>query len=98
MSTDEYPTCDLSNSDLVPEKLVPAGAAALLYRNRDDLWPEFARQDLVTACPGIEGRVLAWDGAMIEDVLTVEVAGIGTLSNPVADESTAPAQGTRHAQ
>jgi hypothetical protein len=77
MSTDEYPTCDLLNSDLVPEKLLPAGAAALLYHNRDDLWPEFARTDLVTACPGIEARVLAWDGAMIEDVLTVEVAGIG---------------------
>ena len=77
MSTDEYPTCDLSNSDLVPETLVPAGAAALLYHNRDDLWPEFARKDLVTACPEIEARVLAWDGAMIEDVLTVEVADIG---------------------
>lgn len=77
MSTDEYPTCDLLELDLVPEKLVPAGAAALLYRNRDDLWPEFARRDLATACPGIEARVLAWDGAMIEDVLTVELAGIG---------------------
>jgi len=28
----------------------------------------------------------------------VEVAGIGVLSNPVADETAAPAQGTRHAQ
>lgn len=32
------------------------------------------------------------------DVVEVEVAGIGILSNPVADESAAPAQGTRHAQ
>ncbi|SSW62612.1 fumarylacetoacetate hydrolase family protein [Achromobacter agilis] len=32
------------------------------------------------------------------DVVEVEVAGIGTLSNPVADESTVPAQGTLHAQ
>lgn len=77
MSTDEYPTCDLLDSDLVPEKLVPAGAAALLHRNRDDLWPEFVRKDLATVCPGIEARVLAWDGAMIEDVLTVELTGIG---------------------
>jgi hypothetical protein len=77
MSTDEYPTCDLLDVDLVPDKLVPAGAAALLYRNRDDLWPEFARKDLATACPGIEFRVLAWDGAMIEDVLTAELAAIG---------------------
>lgn len=74
MSTDEYPTCDLLEVDLVPATLVPAGAAALLYRNRDDLWPEFARTDLATACPGIKARVLAWDGAMIEDVLTAELA------------------------
>jgi acyl-CoA thioesterase I len=52
---------------------VPAGAAALMHRNRDDLWPEFARTDLATLCPGIEARVLAWDGAMIEDVLTEEL-------------------------
>jgi len=32
------------------------------------------------------------------DVVEVEAAGIGILSNPVADESAAPAQGTRHAQ
>ncbi|SIT29837.1 fumarylacetoacetate hydrolase family protein [Achromobacter sp. MFA1 R4] len=32
------------------------------------------------------------------DVVEVEVAGIGILSNPVADETAAPAQGTRHAQ
>lgn len=32
------------------------------------------------------------------DVVEVEVAGIGILSNPVADESAAPARGTRHAQ
>lgn len=32
------------------------------------------------------------------DVVEVEVAGLGILSNPVADESAAPAQGTRHAQ
>jgi hypothetical protein len=73
MSTDEYPTCDLLGEDAVPTTLVPAGAASLLHRNRDDLWPEFARIDLATACPGIESRVLAWDGAMIEDVLTEEL-------------------------
>ena len=77
MSTDEYPTCDLLKLDAVPGELLPAGAAALLYRNRDDLWPEFAGTDLATLCPGIEARVLAWDGAMIEDVLTEEVSRIG---------------------
>jgi hypothetical protein len=57
MSTDEYPTCDLLQLDAVPGELVPAGAAALFYRNRDDLWPEFAGTDLATLCPGIEARI-----------------------------------------
>ena len=33
-----------------------------------------------------------------DDVVEVEVAGIGVLSNPVADETAVSAQGTRHAQ
>jgi lysophospholipase L1-like esterase len=77
MSTDEYPTCDLLGVATVPSRLVPAGAAALMYRNRDDLWPEFAGKDLTTLCPGIDARVLAWDGAMIEDVMTDELARVG---------------------
>jgi acyl-CoA thioesterase I len=77
MSTNEYPSCDLLEVDAVPAELLPAGAAALMYRNLDDRWPEFARTDLATLCPGIEARVLAWDGAMIEDVLTEEVIRTG---------------------
>ena len=77
MSTDEYPTCDLLGVFNVPSQLVPAGAAALLHQNRDDLWPQFARMDLATRCPGIDARVLAWDGAMIEDVMTDELARVG---------------------
>jgi acyl-CoA thioesterase I len=77
MSTDEYPTCDLLELDAVPSELLPSGAAALMHRNLDDRWPEFARTDLATLCPGIEARVLASDGAMIEDVLTEEVALTG---------------------
>ena len=78
MSTDEYPTCDLLELDAVPTELLPAGAAALMHRNLDDRWPEFARTDLATLCPGIEARVLAWDGAMIEDVLTDELGRTGS--------------------
>jgi acyl-CoA thioesterase I len=32
------------------------GAASLLYRNDDELWPEFAGRDLVSLMPGIEFR------------------------------------------
>jgi lysophospholipase L1-like esterase len=77
MSTDEYPTCDLMGLASVPSQLLPAGAAALLHRNRDDLWPQFAGKDLASECPGIEVRMLAWDGAMIEDVMTDELARVG---------------------
>jgi hypothetical protein len=77
MSTDEYPTCDLLEVEAVPARLQPIGAAALFYRNRDDLWPDFAGHDLERACPDIDARVLAWDGAMIEDVMTDELARAG---------------------
>jgi hypothetical protein len=77
MSTDEYPTCDLLGLATIPAGLLPVGAAALLHRNRDDLWPQFAGKDLATACPGIDAKVLAWDNAMIEDVMTDELARVG---------------------
>lgn len=77
MSTDEYPTCDLLGLETVPGELMPAGAAALLHRNQDDLWPEFTGRDLASHLPGIAARVLAWDGAMIEDVVTDELARTG---------------------
>ena len=77
MSTDEYPTCDLLGLANVPPQLVPAGAASLLHRNQDDLWPQFTGRDLATKYPGIDARVLAWDGAMIEDVMTDELARVG---------------------
>jgi lysophospholipase L1-like esterase len=32
------------------------GAASLLYRNDDELWPEFSGRDLVSLVPGIEFR------------------------------------------
>ena len=77
MSTDEYPTCDLMGLASVPALLIPAGAAALFHRNRDDLWPDFTGKDLSTRSPGIDARLLAWDGAMIEDVMTDELARVG---------------------
>jgi lysophospholipase L1-like esterase len=77
MSSDEYPTCDLLGLRAVPPEPIPAGAAALMHRNLNDRWPEFAGTDLATLCPGIETRLLARDGAMIEDVLTEELGATG---------------------
>jgi len=69
MSTDDYPGPGL-------------GAASLLYRNRDDLFPEFAGQDLLSLNPATRRVHLARDGFTAEDVL----AGLGDLpacSGPV---------------
>ncbi len=41
MSTDHYPTCDVRDLDQPPALLDPLGAAALLFRNDDQRWPEF---------------------------------------------------------
>jgi lysophospholipase L1-like esterase len=81
MSTDHYPTCDVRDLDLPPDHLDPLGAAALLYRNDDDRWPEFRGRDLRHHSPGGEFLSLAEDGAMIDDVTTEELARLGRDSN-----------------
>jgi hypothetical protein len=77
MSTDHYPTCDIRQLDVPPGRLDPIGAASLLYRNDDAMWPEFQGQDLESRSPGAEFLNLAEDGAMIEDVATEELARLG---------------------
>jgi acyl-CoA thioesterase-1 len=77
MSTDHYPTCDVRDLDLPPNRLDPLGAAALLYRNDDARWPEFRGRDLEHRSPGVQFLSLAEDGAMIDDVTTEELARLG---------------------
>lgn len=74
MSTDHYPTCDVREVDVPPDRLDPLGAAALLYRNDDLRWPEFRGQDLTHESPDVEFLNLAEDGVMIDDVATEELA------------------------
>jgi lysophospholipase L1-like esterase len=81
MSTDHYPTCDVRDLDLPPDRLDPLGAAALLYRNDDARWPEFSGLDLKHSSPGMEFLSLAEDGAMIDDVTTEELARLGRDSD-----------------
>ena len=81
MSSDHYPTCDVRGLDLPPPRLDPLGAAALLYRNDDGRWPEFAGRDLATRSAGVTFIDLTEDGAMIDDVLTEELARLGRDSN-----------------
>jgi lysophospholipase L1-like esterase len=65
MSSDHYPTCDVRGLDLPPARLDPLGAASLLHL------------DLERQAPGIEFTNLTEDGAMIDDVLTEELARLG---------------------
>lgn len=81
MSTDHYPTCDVRDLELPPDRLDPLGAAALLYRNDDARWPEFTKRDLVSRSSRTEFLNLAEDGAMIDDVTTEELARLGRDSN-----------------
>jgi lysophospholipase L1-like esterase len=77
MSSDHYPTCDVRGLDLPPPRLDPLGAAALLHRNADDRWPEFAGKDLERQAPDVAFSNLTEDGAMVDDVLTEELARLG---------------------
>lgn len=77
MSTDHYPTCDVRNLDLPPDRLDPLGAAALLFHNDDARWPEFRGRDLRSRSPSARFLNLAEDGAMIDDVTTEELARLG---------------------
>jgi lysophospholipase L1-like esterase len=81
MSTDHYPTCDVRDLDVPPPRLDPLGAAALLYHNDDQRWPEFEGRDLSHRSPGLKLLVLAEDGAMIDDITTEELARLGHDSN-----------------
>jgi lysophospholipase L1-like esterase len=81
MSTDHYPTCDVRNLDLPPDRLDPLGAAALFYRNDDLRWPGFAGQDLAHRFPALKFLNLAEDGAMIDDVASEELARLGRDSD-----------------
>jgi lysophospholipase L1-like esterase len=81
MSTDHYPTCDVRDLDLPPDRLDPLGAAALLFRNDDVRWPDFSGRDLARRSQGVKFLNLAEDGAMIDDVTTEELARLGRDSD-----------------
>ncbi|HEX5830203.1 MAG TPA: hypothetical protein VFY16_04420, partial [Gemmatimonadaceae bacterium] len=53
LSIDRYPALAASAPGELPPGL---GAAALLFRNADSRWPEFAGRDLITFYPGIAFR------------------------------------------
>lgn len=66
MSIDDYPIFDLVEQTKRSYKRV--GSASLLFRNNDELWPEFSGRDLMHA--GYDSfELLALDNARMPDVL-----------------------------
>jgi lysophospholipase L1-like esterase len=68
ISTDDYPGED-------------RGAISLLYKNQDNLYPEFHGRDLKTSHPGIKLQSLALDGATTAHVLHHQLGKIKAPTN-----------------
>jgi acyl-CoA thioesterase I len=85
ISIDSYPGLDYENRNGVFPHDTRLGAGSLLFRNDDELFPEFRGRDLASLCnvPEEEFFNLAVDGAVPKDVLQVQIPKIP----PSADES-----------
>lgn len=70
MTLDDYPASDAERLGLNCRKDI--GAAALLYKNDPQLFPELAGKDLSSAHPRIRFANLAYDDATTEDMLSEE--------------------------
>lgn len=64
MSIDTYPAIDLGL-----HSMEPLGAAALLFRNHDNIWPAHSRNDLISRHPNLQFANLCVDGATTWDLL-----------------------------
>jgi lysophospholipase L1-like esterase len=67
MSIDCYPHFDLSTAR--PDVSTRVGAASLLFKNVEEVWPEFEGKDLSSAHPGMRFCNLTEDGATTFDFL-----------------------------
>lgn len=80
MSIDLYPALDLSERRGI--EISGAGAASLLWRNLDDLWPEFTGCDLHTASPTVRFIDLAADGGTTGGVLEFQLPALEARAGP----------------
>lgn len=78
MSIDLYPVLDLRGRGRIAGEAEPAvGAASLLHRNHDDLWPEFRGRDLVTRDPALRLVDMCMDGATIIHTADFQLPYVG---------------------
>lgn len=80
ISIDIYPAHDAARRGL-PASAGEIGAASLLFRNDDRLWPEFRGHDLRTLFRGIEFADSTADGATTHSLLR-QVEQIGASDEP----------------
>jgi hypothetical protein len=91
ISIDLYPALDAGRIDVAVAlerttaagDIAPIGAASLLYRNAEDLWPDDAGNDLISRYPGIELVNVAEDGATIGDVFGEQLTQVEDTDEPV---------------
>jgi hypothetical protein len=75
MSIDSYPDAQAGMLGIHARGL---GAASMLYRNNDGVWPEFAGRDLSSRWPGLQFLNAAADGAVGEDI-KLQLGGVRGL-------------------
>jgi lysophospholipase L1-like esterase len=91
MSIDLYPALDLGRTDVavalerdpMAGSVAPVGAASLLYRNADDIWPEDAGNDLSSHFPKLAFDNFASDGATIGEVFGEQLPQLDESGEPV---------------
>jgi lysophospholipase L1-like esterase len=60
------------------------GGASLLFRNRDDDFPDWRGRDLASVAPGSDFALLATDGATVRTVLDRQLPRLAAASRPPA--------------
>jgi lysophospholipase L1-like esterase len=91
ISIDLYPALDAGAMDVAVAlersreagAVAPIGAAALLYQNAEEVWPDETGNDLISRYPGIVFQNLAEDGATIGDVFGEQLPRVDETDEPV---------------
>lgn len=90
MSIDLYPALDTGRVDVAVAlereahagEIAPVGAASLLYRNDEELWPDEIGDDLVSRFGVIEFTNLASDAATVGEVFGEQLAQLEPTDEP----------------
>ena len=90
VSIDLYPALDAGATDVAVAlertttagQVAPLGAASLLYKNADDVWPDETGADLTSLVPGVAYENLATDAATIGEVFGEQLAALADSDEP----------------